>query len=215
MVARRKMDHTPGMAGSTPLLPPFKPMKRTWIRISQRYQAALGQLLKHGPDASLQSVQDVGRLASAIGLPTLDLVRVHDETLVTLDPSSNRDNMVERPKVPVPLVELDSLIGNSAVTLSPATPVGASQPLKATFPEEQDVLLRCSLAGTEHPTPLAAGVTPLRSQKPYSGSTAGVYRLDFRSASSHLDPKMPGYYLNLLRAGLHHRLLRDRLPLYG
>jgi hypothetical protein len=105
-------------------------------------------------------------------------------------------------------VELDSLIGNSAMTLSPATPVGFSQPLKA-FPEEQDVLLRCSLAGTEHSTALAAGVTPLRSQKPYSGSTAGVYRLDFRSASSHLDPKMPGYYLNLLRAGLHHRLLRD------
>jgi hypothetical protein len=203
------------MAGSTPLLPAFKPMKRTWIRISQRCQAALGQHLKHGPDASLQSVQDVGRPVSTVGLPTLDLVRVHDEVLVTLDPSSNRDDMVERPKVPVPLAEPDSLIGNSAVALSPVAPVGASQPLKATFPEEQDVLLGCSVAGAEHPTPPAAGVNPLRSQNPYYPSTAGVYRLDFRSASSHLDPKMPGYYLTLLRAGLHHRLLRDRLPLYG
>ena len=90
------MDHTPGMAGSTPLLPLYQPMKRTWIRFSQRYQAALRQLLKHGPDASLQPAQDLGRRASAIGMLTLDVARVHDEALVTLDPSSTRDGMMKR-----------------------------------------------------------------------------------------------------------------------
>jgi hypothetical protein len=209
------MDHTPGMAGSIPLLPPFRPMKRTWLRFSQRYQAALAQLLKHGPGASLQPVQDLGRRASAIGIGTLDLARFHAEALVTPEPSSTQDDMIERPKVPVSLSEPDPLIGNRSVTLSSAAPVGPSQPLKATVTDEQAVLLGCSLAGAEHPRPLAAGVNPLRSQKSYSGSTAGVCRLDFRSTSSHLDPKKPGYYLTLLRAGLHRRLLHDRLPIHG
>jgi DNA-binding response OmpR family regulator len=70
--------------------------------------------------------------------------------------------------------------------LRAAAPVGAPQPLRATVAEKQAVSL---------------------------GS--GIDRLDFRSASCHLNPKRPSYYLTLQRAGLHHRFLRDRLPLYG
>ena len=37
-------------------------------------------------------------------------------------------------------------------------------------------------------------------------------RIDFRSASGHLDRKRPGYYLILLRTELRHRTIGERPP---
>jgi signal transduction histidine kinase len=58
-------------------------MKRKLFNLSRRYQAALRAHLKQGSRASLQSAQGLGSRALAAGLQTLDLARLHEQTLVT------------------------------------------------------------------------------------------------------------------------------------
>jgi signal transduction histidine kinase len=60
-------------------------MKRKLIRLSQQYVAALGKYLKQGPQANLQPALETGRAAVALGLETLDLARIHEQALVTLE----------------------------------------------------------------------------------------------------------------------------------
>ena len=59
-------------------------MGRKLSGLSRRYAAALRQHLKHGPRASLQPAQGLGRRAMALGLETLDLARFHEQALITL-----------------------------------------------------------------------------------------------------------------------------------
>ena len=59
-------------------------MRRKLTRLSQQYQAALRRHLKQGPQASLHPAQNLGRQALRLGLETLDLVRIHERTLVEL-----------------------------------------------------------------------------------------------------------------------------------
>ena len=59
-------------------------MKRKLSNLSRRYQAALRAHLKPGRhSASLESARGLGGQALAAGLQTLDLARLHEETLVT------------------------------------------------------------------------------------------------------------------------------------
>jgi len=58
-------------------------MKRRLFNLSRRYQAALRTHLKQGPHASLKSARGVGSQALAAGLQTLDLAKLHEQTLVT------------------------------------------------------------------------------------------------------------------------------------
>ena len=57
-------------------------MKRKFS-IVQRYQAALRKHLKQGRQAGLESARGLGSQALAAGLQTLDLAKLHEQTLVT------------------------------------------------------------------------------------------------------------------------------------
>jgi signal transduction histidine kinase len=52
-------------------------------RFSRRYQSALRRHLKNGQPASLESARGLGSQALAAGLQTLDLAKLHEQTLVT------------------------------------------------------------------------------------------------------------------------------------
>ena len=58
-------------------------MKRKLFNSSRRYQDALRNQMKQGRQASLASARSVGGLAHAAGLQTLDLAKLHEQTLVT------------------------------------------------------------------------------------------------------------------------------------
>ena len=58
-------------------------MGRKLNGLSRRYQAALGRHLKQGRNGGLESARGLGSLALAAGIQTLDLAKLHEETLVT------------------------------------------------------------------------------------------------------------------------------------
>ena len=58
-------------------------MKHKLLQLSRRYQAALRQHLKSGRRAGLASARGLGSEALAAGLQTLDLAKLHEQTLVT------------------------------------------------------------------------------------------------------------------------------------
>jgi signal transduction histidine kinase len=58
-------------------------MKRELFNLSRRYQEALRTHLKQGRQASPESARGVGSKALAAGLETLDLAKLHEQTLVT------------------------------------------------------------------------------------------------------------------------------------
>lgn len=58
-------------------------MKPRLPNLSRRYQAALRRHLKQGERASLDSARGLGSQALAAGLQTLDLAKLHEETLVS------------------------------------------------------------------------------------------------------------------------------------
>jgi len=57
-------------------------MKRKLFNLSRRYQLALRTHLKQGRSASLESARGLGSQALAAGLQTLDLAKLHEQTLV-------------------------------------------------------------------------------------------------------------------------------------
>jgi signal transduction histidine kinase len=65
------------------------------LRFSQRYVAALGKHLKQGPQAGLQPALGLGRQAVALGLETLDLARIHEQALATLELSSSKNGFTK------------------------------------------------------------------------------------------------------------------------
>ena len=58
-------------------------MNRKHFHLSRRYQAALRTHLKEGRRASLELARGLGSAGLAAGLQTLDLARLHEQTLVT------------------------------------------------------------------------------------------------------------------------------------
>jgi signal transduction histidine kinase len=66
-------------------------MKQKPDGLPQRYRAALEKLLKQGPQASLQPALELGRQAVALGLETLDLAKIHEQSLVTLELSGRKN----------------------------------------------------------------------------------------------------------------------------
>jgi signal transduction histidine kinase len=58
-------------------------MKRKLFNLSRRYQAALRKHLKQGRQANLESARGLGSEALNAGLQTLDLAKLHEQTLVT------------------------------------------------------------------------------------------------------------------------------------
>jgi signal transduction histidine kinase len=74
-------------------------MKRKVTALSHRYASALRKHLKQGPKASLQPARGLGSQAVGLGLETLDLARIHDGALASLESHSSRDGMIRRAEV--------------------------------------------------------------------------------------------------------------------
>lgn len=52
--------------------------------------------LQQGPRASLQPARGLGRQAAAIGLETLDVAKMHEAALASLEASRSRDGIIKR-----------------------------------------------------------------------------------------------------------------------
>jgi signal transduction histidine kinase len=75
-------------------------MKRKLFNLSRRYQAALREHLKQGRRANLESARGLGSQALDAGLQTLDLAKLHEQTLVTDIlpgcPAGKRDALIKQ-----------------------------------------------------------------------------------------------------------------------
>ena len=74
-------------------------MKQKLISLSQRYAAALRKHLKPGPRANLQPALALGRQAVALGLETLELARIHEQAVATLELSKSKDGLAKRAEI--------------------------------------------------------------------------------------------------------------------
>jgi hypothetical protein len=73
-------------------------VKQKLIELSQRYVTALQKHLRQGARANLQPALGLGRRAVALGLETLDLARIHERTLVMLNPSNTKNGTIQQVK---------------------------------------------------------------------------------------------------------------------
>jgi len=71
-------------------------MKRKLTWLSQRYVAALQKHLRQTPRARSRPAHDWGRQAAALDLETLDVARIHETALATLEASASRDGIIKR-----------------------------------------------------------------------------------------------------------------------
>jgi signal transduction histidine kinase len=71
-------------------------MKRTFIALSQQYASALRKHLKQGAPAGFRPARGWGRQAVALGLETLDVAKIHQGALGTLETSGSRDGIIKR-----------------------------------------------------------------------------------------------------------------------
>jgi len=74
-------------------------MKRKLMQLSQRYVGALRKHLKQGPRASLVPALGLGHRAVALGVETLELARMHERALVTLEEASGKDGISKRAEI--------------------------------------------------------------------------------------------------------------------
>jgi signal transduction histidine kinase len=74
-------------------------MQQNLIKLSQRYVTALGKHLKQGPRASMQAALGLGRRAVALGLETLELARIHEQAVTTLELAKKRDGHLRRAEI--------------------------------------------------------------------------------------------------------------------
>jgi signal transduction histidine kinase len=74
-------------------------MKRKLIKLSQRYVTALRQHLKPGSRRSLQSALGLGRQAVVLGLETLEMARIHERAIATLELSKSRNGFTRQAEI--------------------------------------------------------------------------------------------------------------------
>ncbi len=74
-------------------------MKQKLNRLSQRYMTALRTHLKPGARAGLQAALALGRRAVALGLETLELARIHERALATLELSRSKHGASKRAEI--------------------------------------------------------------------------------------------------------------------
>jgi signal transduction histidine kinase len=76
-------------------------MKQKLARLSQRYVAALQKHLRQSPRVIPPggTARKLGREAAALKLETLDVARIHEDALATLEASRSRDGVVKRAQV--------------------------------------------------------------------------------------------------------------------
>lgn len=71
-------------------------MKAILIKFSKDYQMTLDKHLKAGSRASLKPATALGREAAALGLDTLDMVRIHEKALLEFEPSAMRGKKISQ-----------------------------------------------------------------------------------------------------------------------
>jgi len=71
-------------------------MKQKLNGLSQRYVTALREHLRKGPRRSLQPALNLGRRAVVLGLETLELARIHERALTTLEIADHRNGFIKR-----------------------------------------------------------------------------------------------------------------------
>ncbi|HZL79189.1 MAG TPA: chemotaxis protein CheB [Candidatus Limnocylindrales bacterium] len=74
-------------------------MKQKLTGLSQRYVTALRKHLRPGSRASLQPALELGRQAATLGLETLELSRIHERALATLELSKGKNGVVKRAEI--------------------------------------------------------------------------------------------------------------------
>ena len=74
-------------------------MKRKWIQLADRYVRALRKHLKKGPRASLLPALGLGRRAVVLGLETLDLARMLERAVATLELSGSKNGFIKRAEI--------------------------------------------------------------------------------------------------------------------
>jgi len=74
-------------------------MKQKFIGLSQRYVTALQKHLRQGPRASLQPALALGRRAVVLGLETLELARIHEQAVATLELSRSKNGFLRRAEI--------------------------------------------------------------------------------------------------------------------
>ena len=76
-------------------------MKRKLTALSQRYVAALRKHLKPGPQATppCGTALALGRQAAALDLETLDVARIHEDALATLEAASSKNGLIKRAQI--------------------------------------------------------------------------------------------------------------------
>jgi signal transduction histidine kinase len=74
-------------------------MKDKLTGLSHQYVAALRKHLKQGPRASLQPALGLGRRAAGLGMETLELARIHEQALVTLELSRSKNGVIKRAQI--------------------------------------------------------------------------------------------------------------------
>jgi signal transduction histidine kinase len=74
-------------------------MKQRLIQLAQRYRVALRTHLQAGARDGRQPALVLGRQAVGLGLETLDLARIHEQALETLDLSQSKNGHVKRARL--------------------------------------------------------------------------------------------------------------------
>ncbi len=74
-------------------------MKRKLIKLSQRYVTALRKHLKPGLRRSLQPALGLGRQAVVLGLETLELARIHEKAITTLELSKSKNGFTRQAEI--------------------------------------------------------------------------------------------------------------------
>ena len=98
-------------------------MKKKLTGLSQQYATALQKHLKQGLRASLQPALGLGRRAVALGLETLELARIHERAIVTLEAASGKDGIQKRAEIffteaIIPIVETHRTARQSKIQLN-------------------------------------------------------------------------------------------------
>ena len=74
-------------------------MKQKLTGLSQRYVTALRKHVRQGPRASLQPALALGRRAVVLGLETLELARIHEQAIATLELSWSKNGFLRRAEI--------------------------------------------------------------------------------------------------------------------
>jgi signal transduction histidine kinase len=101
-------------------------MKQKLSLLAGRYLAALANHLKESSGASLQPALKLGRQAVALRVETLELARIHEQALATLESSSPKDGLTKRAAIffteaITPVVETHRAARQSRIDLNRVT----------------------------------------------------------------------------------------------